>query len=255
MQLALFLLLRKSLGVVAGMVLLGATAGAETPAARLNHELPLLPTFAGVRLEPGRWSNPWTPSDWGEPKLSGHDWSPANVSIDGGDLVLRMTGSNAAQVQARAATASRSATFEVDSTLPEMRPGLIAAPLWLYSHDTRDEIDFEATGPKGLTVTVYARGAAVYSETLIRGNLSGRRYRLAIEYQAGRRIVFWIDGVARAEVTPASTARGAFPDAPLKPLIELWPTMSEEWAGRWTPLGSGESLTMRIHGYRSSGPA
>lgn len=210
-----------------------------------------LPDFSGTRLESYNWTNPWTPSDWTEPKLPDYVWSHNNVAVEGGDLVLRLDDRRTGQVQAHDAAFSESALFEVDTTLPEMVPGLIAAPLWLYNLPTRDEIDFEVVGTKGLTITIYAGGEAVFSDLIIPGDLSNARFRLGIEYRAGEQIRFLVDGDEVLAVTPDETDGGAFPTAPLKPYIELWPTEAEGWAGRWRPLLPGEELVMRVHGYAS----
>ncbi|WP_374389136.1 hypothetical protein [Brevundimonas sp.] len=209
-----------------------------------------LPDFSGVRLVPGDWRAPWTPSDWTEPKLSGYRWSPQEATVVGGALELRLRDGRTAQVQAGDRAFSRDALFEVDATLPRMRPGLIVAPLWLYSRTTRDEADFEVVGTRGLTVTVYARGRSVWSRLLIPGDLSGARLRLGLRYQAGRRLSFLVDGRERAALS-ADDAE-AFPRAPLKPLMELWPTRAVEWAGAWRAPSPGEALTLTIHGYRAT---
>lgn len=234
-----------SLAMAGSQPRVGDAAPAGTPASQDP-----LKDFSDVRLVPGDWNAPWTPSDWTEPKLSGYRWSPQEAAVVGGALELRLRDGRTAQVQAGDHAFSRDALFEVDATLPRMRPGLIAAPLWLYSRTTRDEADFEVVGTRGLTVTVYARGQSVWSRLLIPGDLSGARLRLGLRYQAGRRLAFLVDGAERAALASADVE--AFPSAPLKPLMELWPTRAVEWAGAWREPPPGEVLTMKIHGYRAT---
>lgn len=234
------------LGATAGMM----TAKAQPPPARL-------PDFSAVTLRLWDWSAPLAPSQWSEPKLGGYDWRADHASIREGELLLSVSEKASGQVQTNAAAAASSALWEVDVTIPPMRDGLIAAPLWTFNADTFDEIDFEVVGRKGLQLTVWSavdgRHTSVWSRQVINGDLSGRRYRLGIEYAAGERIVFYVNGRQVAEVRPEDAPRG-FPSTPQKPYFDLWVAngLDPGWAGRWSPLRSGERLTMRLHGYRAT---
>lgn len=226
------------------------TAQAPTPP-------PPLPDFSGVTLRLWDWTAPLAPSQWGEPKLGGYDWRADHAVIRGGALVLSVSERASGQVQASAAGAATRGVWEVDVTLPEMRDGLIAAPLWTFNARTFDEIDFEIVGRKGLQLTLWSavdgRHTAVWSETVIKGDLSGRRLRLAIAYDAGRMIRFYVDGAVVAEVTPEDAPLG-FPASPQKAYLDLWVAngLDPAWAGRWRPLEKGRRLDMIVHGFRSS---
>lgn len=234
------------LGAAAGMM----TAKAQPPPAPL-------PNFAGVALRLWDWSAPFAPSQWSEPKLGGYDWRADHALIRDGELMLSVSEKASGQVQSNAAAAASSALWEVDVTIPPMRNGLIAAPLWTFNADTFDEIDFEVVGRKGLQLTVWSavdgRHTAVWSRQVIDGDLSGHRYRLGIGYVAGERIVFLVNGRQVAEVRPEDAPRG-FPSTPQKPYFDLWVAngLDPGWAGRWSPLRPGERLTMRLHGYRAT---
>lgn len=205
-----------------------------------------LPPIAGP-LQLNNWGNPWAPSNWDEPKLIGYSWSGSNAFLDGSDLKIRVTERNSGQIQQRDAARSSKARWEADVTLADQVPGLIQAPLWTYNKDTRDELDFEWVGSKGLQLNVYAKGVSVWSK-LIPGDYS--RHHIAIEYEAGKSVIFIMDGVELDRVTPAQTKGGAFPASPMKAYIEAWPSGAEGWAGKWQGAGSG--LTMTVHGFRQS---
>lgn len=213
----------------------------------------VLPNFAGYNLEngaSGKWGNTWTRSTWDETKLSGYSWSEKNARIVGPDLLISVTERNSGQVQADYRAVFTKARWEVDVTLAPNAPGLIQAPLWTYNNETRDELDFEWVGKKGLQLNVYAKGVSVWSKLLFPGDNSGKRHHIALEYDAGKSVIFIMDGVELARVTPADTKGNAFPQSAMKAYIEAWPTMSEGWGGKW--LGAGSGLTMTVHGYKQS---
>ena len=202
-----------------------------------------LPPIRGP-IVASNWTNAWASADWSEAKLGAYPWSAANARLVGKDLVIRVTEKNSGEVQQNGAAASLSSRWEVDATAAPMTPGLIQAPLWLYNKDTRDEIDFEYVGDRGLHLTIYKRGVAVWSKT-IQGDFT--REHLALEYRAGRSVVFFANGTELATVTPDMAA---LPDSPMKAYIEMWVTTAENWAGRWP--GAGNGLEMRIHGFRQT---
>lgn len=216
-----------------------------------------LPNWAGVKLETWNFNNDFFPAQWAEPKLNGYNWEAANADIVDGILHLKVSEKASAQVQS-SHYYSR-ALWEIDVILPQMRGGLVAAPLWLMSKDKSDEIDFEFIGTKGLTLTVWTnvsdRKSAVWSrgpdQPIIPGNLSGKRYRLGIEYDAGKSITYYIDGRRFITVTPNET-NGTFPSRPMKPFFDLWVANGVDpgWAGAWQALSTGEYLNMRVLGYK-----
>ena len=220
-----------------------------------------LPDFSGIEMAVWDWGKPFAPSEWGEPKLGGYDRKSANVRITGGKLELNITEKASAQVQANDAGLLTKARWEVDVTIPTMKPGLIAAPLWTYdSKGQADELDFEVVGTKGLTLTIWAsvdgKKESVWDnggKPIIPGDLSGKRYKLAIDYEAGKVVVFYIDDKEVARVTPADCPKG-FPKEKQKAFIDLWVAngLDAGWAGKWTPLRKGHALTMTVHGFRQS---
>ncbi|TIW20448.1 MAG: glycosyl hydrolase family protein, partial [Mesorhizobium sp.] len=128
-----------------------AQAAAEQSAA-----IAPLPDWSKVKLQLWKYNNPFVPSQWSEPKLGGYGWKGSNVKIVDGALQLTVSEKASAQVIAGAKSDSGSARWEVDVTLPTMKPGLIAAPLWTFNDKAHEEIDFEIVGTKGLQLTVWA---------------------------------------------------------------------------------------------------
>lgn len=217
-----------------------------------------LPDWSKVKLQLWKYDNPFFPSQWSEPKLGGYDWKASNVKIVDGELQLTVSEKASAEVIGGGKSDSSSARWEVDVTLPTMRPGLIAAPLWTFNDKAHEEIDFEIVGTKGLQLTVWAnvnnKHKSVWVKWVRLGDLSGKRYRLGIEYEAGKRVAFFVDGEEAAVVTPADTAGGAFPNKPMKPYFDLWvaagDVMDPRWAGKWEPMAPTDRLVMTIHGYK-----
>lgn len=238
--------------LIAASVLAGALAAstAQAPPA-----LDPLPDFSEHRLRLWDWNAAFAPSEWSEPKLGGYAWRADHAVIREGELVLSVSERASGQVQAGAQASRLNALWEVDVTLPSMREGLVAAPLWTFNAKTNDEIDFEVVGLSGLQLTIWSsvggRHTAVWSQTVLRGDLSGRRLRLGIAYEAGERVRFFVNGNLAADVTPADTPLG-FPSTPQKPYFDLWVAngLHPGWAGAWTPLPRGVSLDMTLHGYR-----
>ncbi|MCM2458094.1 family 16 glycosylhydrolase [Rhizobium sp. CG4] len=216
-----------------------------------------LPSWAGVKLETWNYTNDFFPSQWGEAKLGGYNWQAANASISGGTLLLSVSEKASAQVQANQYYSH--ALWEIDVVLPQMRSGLVAAPLWLMSRDKSDEVDFEFLGTKGLTLTTWTNvngvKSAVWSrgpnQPIIPGNLSGKRYKLGIEYEAGKSITYYVDGQKLITITSNDT-KGSFPSLPMKAFFDLWAANGVDpgWAGAWQPLSGGEQLTMQVLGYK-----
>jgi len=220
----------------------------ETPPVVVVPDVPKsrFPAVAGP-LQVWNWTNAWGPSEWDEPKLSGYPWSSANAQLIGDDLSIKVTEKKSAQVQQNDAGLSTSARWDVDVTLAPQTPGLIQAPLWLYNKDTKDEIDFEYAGDKGLQLNVYAKGISVWGK-VIKGDF--KREELAVEYRAGKSIIFLANGAELDRVTPEMTKGNAFPASPMKALMEMWVSGAVGWAGAWK--GAGTGLEMRIHGFKQT---
>jgi len=248
-----------SLGVSVAVPLLAGQALAQTAAEQgAKPALGPLPDWSKVKLQLWKYENPFVPSQWNEPKLGGYGWKSENVKIINGELQLTVSEKASAQVITGGKSDSPSARWEVDVTLPKMRPGLIAAPLWTFNDKAHEEIDFEIVGTRGLQLTVWAsvnnQHKSVWVKWIELGDLSGKRYRLGIEYEAGKRVTFLINGKEAAVVTPADTAAGAFPNKPMKPYFDLWvaagSVMDPRWAGQWEPMAPDDKLVMTIHGYK-----
>jgi hypothetical protein len=216
-----------------------------------------LPNWTGVKLELWNYQNPFFPSQWGEAKLNGYDWRANHATISNGSLLLSVSEKASGQVQGNEYLSR--ALWEVDVILPEMRSGLVAAPLWLMSRDKSDELDFEFLGVKGLTLTAWTdvdgSKRAVWSlganGTGQIGNLSGKRYKLGIAYNAGKSVTFYVNDKKLKTITPDDTG-GRFPKLPLKPFFDLWVAngIDPGWAGSWQPLPGGTTLTMQVLGYK-----
>lgn len=151
-----------------------------------------------------------------------------------------------------------SGLWEADVTLPEMRDGLVVAPLWLYNNKTKDEFDFEFIGRRGMEVTIHTYPNGVYrkkSKLLFSDqDWSGRRVRFAIKLSVDNGYAeMFVDGkmVHRFE----KQEMGFFTASNMKPIISMWaadPNNSNftQWLGRWAGIAPGEELVMKVHGYR-----
>lgn len=163
------------------------------------------------------------------------------------DEVLNLSVSERAsgQVQTLAAKAAAvSALWELDVTLPQMPDGLIAAPLRTFNGAPFDEIDFEVVGRTGLQLTFWTavggRRTAVWSDKVIPGDLSGRRFRLGIAYEAGERIRLFVDGRVVADIPPENSPTGV-PTMSQKPYFDLWAAngLNPDWRGPGAPYRPG----------------
>ena len=203
------------------------------------------------------WSGKWIGSEWGNGN-SPLPWKFDHVAQPAGaDTLFTLDAAGAPQIQAGTAEAKADGLWEADVTLPQLREGLIVAPLWLYDPASRDEIDFEFAGRRGLDVSMhsYVNGSHVQNTVrLFAGtDMSSQRKRFGIKVdQATGAVEMYIDGV-RVHRWDRSTTNG-FITHPVKPWIEMWAANPWDggftgWAGNWTPLAQGQTLTMRVHGY------
>ena len=218
-----------------------------------------LPDWSACQAPALEVQQSFVPSQWSEPKLGGYDWKAANVKIVDGALQLTVSEKASAEVISGGNSAFSSAKWEVDVTLPDDEARAYrSSALDVQRQEPMRKIDFEIVGTKGLQLTVWAnvdnQHKSVWVKWILLGDLSGKRYRLGIEYEAGKRVVFFIDGKEAAVVTPADTAGGAFPNKPMKPYFDLWvaagAVMDTRWAGKWEPMAPSDKLVMTIHGYR-----
>ena len=172
------------------------------------------------------------------------------------DFILDFGG--APQLQAvKGTSAHTDGLWETEVTLPQLRDGVVVAPLWLYDPDSRDEIDFEFAGRKGLDVSIHAYPNGTHRKKTVRlfegQDLSGRtlRFGILVDTIAGEAEMIVDDQVVyvfrKAEL-------GWFVSKPLKPWIEMWAADPENagfaaWVGEWQGIADGEEMRMRVHGY------
>nr|WP_232367419.1 family 16 glycosylhydrolase [Altererythrobacter lutimaris] len=149
---------------------------------------------------------------------------------------------------------STKAFYEVDVTLPELRSGMVVAPLWLWHDHTRDEVDFEFVGDKFLQLTIhsYRSGEHRTKEHQIEGNFSGQRMKLGIATDLERGE---IDMLVNGQVVYTFyNNTNAFPTGEMRPVISMWVgdnvSWAEPWTGPWEGFAEGEQLVMTVHGYR-----
>lgn len=244
----------------------GGSTGPAAPASGPVPARPLQPASISSPLPPldlsdmrlWNWSGKWHASQWSN-AMSPIAWKFDRVTrTASGDVLFRLDSDGAPELQAvDGQTAEASGFWEADVTLPQLKDGLVVAPLWLYDKNSRDEIDFEYAGRKGLDVTMHANIGGQMRTTSTRlfagRDMSGERHRFGIRVdQAAGTIEMFFDGarVHRWErsVTPDFVSR------PLKPFISMWaasPTNGGfvSWVGAWAGLAPGEALTMTVHGY------
>lgn len=234
----------------------GRMAGQTAPAATTS--LPPL-DLSGMRL--WNYNAKWHASEWanaGGPI----PWKADHVKPQpNGDVHLILDSAGAPQLQAvKGMTGYTSGLWETEVTLPQMQDGLIVAPLWLYHSGSKDEIDFEFAGTKGLDVSMHAYPGGVHKQKTVRlfpgQDMSGQRKRFGIRLDLQQGFAdMYVDGqmVHRFD----RTELGFFVSNPLKPFIEMWATDPNNagfvsWTGGWKGLQPGERKVMVVHGYAHS---
>lgn len=242
-----------------------ALLGIPAPATTTIVPAPAI-TIAPVALRPldlttmrlWNWSGKWIGSEWGN-WMSPLPWKFRNIAQPAAaDTLLSLDATGSAQLQAGGGSAAqRDGLWETDVTLPKLKDGLVVAPLWLYDPASRDEIDFELAGRKGLDVTmhVYVNGVhKTSSKRLFAGvDMSNRRMRFGIRVdQTLGAVEMFVNG-QRVHIFERAKM-GFFVAKPMKPWIELWAADPRDanfvtWVGKWPGLATGERLTMRVHGY------
>jgi hypothetical protein len=201
------------------------------------------------------WQGLWHASEW-DHAFSDVPWRFAQISqASNGDTFFNLDRSGAPELQAINQPAHTKGLWEADVTLPKEASGLAIAPLWLYNTSSKDEIDFEFVGTKGLQLNIhsYSTGKHVQAPVMLSGTTgwSGRRVRFGIrtDIEAGK-IELMVDGKL-VHTYLRSTNPGAFPSTALKPFMSMWPAKSGlSWAETWLGKWAGEPTTMIVHGYR-----
>jgi hypothetical protein len=201
--------------------------------------------------------------------LPGWTFSFDNVIVTPqSEVIARIThGSNAAfKWELEKLKQRTQGRYIVEVTLPKSRPGVVAAPLWLYSEGAREgghEFDFEFIN--GRIEYNLHNGHGGYNMRTVRKDLGGHRVRLEIIRRPNRvtmRVESLTNGFKdRLVVTPNKVRKWAKkPGAPKKlrwppnttamfPVMEFWVANAPSWVGEWQPLAEGESIEMTIHGY------
>ena len=189
-----------------------------------------------------------------------------------GSIVQRLTESWCAAIKWEGEKRRRrtQGKYVVEATISEVWPGVVYAPLWIYSEGSREgghEFDFEYM--EGRLEYNLHNGAGGFRMRSVDKDLAGHRVRWTIERRPGRVVMSvrsltdgWSDRLVVRPKTVAEWARqdGTPPDLrfppdsiPMFPLTELWRCRSPGWCGTWRPLPRGETIDMTIHGYRFSG--
>lgn len=222
---------------------------------------PVLAKLAPLDLSDMRlwnWNGKWHASEW-DHAFSTIPWRYNRVVRQStGDVKFRLDSTGAPQLQALNGTPSYSrGLWEVEATIPTLREGMVVAPLWLYDPTSKDEIDFEFVGRRGLDVTIHAYPGGVHKKHTVRllagTDMSGKRMRFGIRLdQTAGTATMLIGGNPVHTWTRAQL--GWFVSRPVKPFIELWAanpqlTWLTQWTGVWTPLAAGDHRTMTVHGY------
>lgn len=245
------------------------TATATPTAIATQTALATVPTLAKLpaldlsNMKLWNYAGNWHASEWAN-WMSLTPWKYSRVAkVANGDVRFTLDSTGAPELKAGTAIrAAKDGLWEADVTLPTLRDGLVVAPLWLYNNATKDEIDFEYAGRKGLDVTVhkYVNGLHLSkTQRLFAGvDMSGKRKRFGIRVsQSSGTIKMYLDG-ALVHTFDKSTL-GYFPTSEFRPLISMWPARSDwgnfvQWVGKWTPLKSTEQVTMIAHGYGYTAP-
>lgn len=200
------------------------------------------------------WEGRWHASHWDNP------WSSTPFSFDhvqqdeAGNTHLIFDAEGAPELRAqRGHPFSTKAYYEVDVTVPELRSGLVVAPLWLWNNDTKDEVDFEFVGDQYLQTTVHSYRSGSHKTQVHKfyGDFSGRRMRFAIETDLaeGR-----IDMLVNGEIIHTYyNNTNAFPTGKMRPVMSMWVgdqvDWAEPWTGPWGGLKDDEQIVMTVHGY------
>lgn len=204
------------------------------------------------------WGGKWHASEWAN-NMGPIPWHYDRVrQPDGGDTYFRLDSAGAPELMANGGTPSHAlGLWEADVTLPQLKDGLVVAPLWLYDGASRDEIDFEYAGRNGLDVTLHASLNGVMQYNTVRlfagRDMSGERHRFGIKVdQPAGYVEMYLDGALVHRWSRAGMK--FFVTHPVKPVISMWAADSSNsdfvsWVGRWGGLPANASLTMTVHGY------
>lgn len=205
------------------------------------------------------YSGDWHASQWNN-SFGAFEWKYDHVvkQVDGSvDFVMDMFGAPELQGQTGQGYYD-TGTWEVDVTLPEMRDGVVVAPLWLWNHNTKEEIDIEFVGRNGLDITIHAYPSGKNQKSTQRffsgEDWSGRRvvFAISIDVAAGWAEIF-VDGRMLRRLKRDEL--GYFVTKKFKPVMSMWAAAPghaglASWLGQWQGIAPGDKLVMKVHGYR-----
>ncbi|MBI1401470.1 hypothetical protein [Hyphomonas sp.] len=208
------------------------------------------------------------------------DFGAVQVQPDG-SLLHRLTNTAAASIkwEGEKRLKKTRGLYQVRATF-EARPGVIAAPVWLYSEGWREgghELDIEIMDGR-IEYNLHTASGAGFNMRSVEKDLGGHVVDYFIDRRDNDRIVMrvvsltdgWTDELV---ITPAQIAAwkaaGNAPadlkpipsDAEMFPATELWVANQQwgldpwngdltPWSGKWVPLPAGEAVDMLIIGYR-----
>lgn len=233
----------------------------EVTADRVRQPLPTpqmdlrLPRINLTDMQPWNWDGVWHASEWDNGN-STIPWKYGRVRQGfSGDTHFVLNASGAPELKAQKGhPALRNGMYEVDVTIPAMRPGLVAAPIWLFNEKTQESIAIEVVGQRHLQMTLHGNdaGARKSEDFRMPGDFSGRRMRLAIRRHVDLGLIdMFVDGEL---VHTFNEDSSAFPGSAMRPIISLYAgdkhRWSRSWAGTWTPMTGGDRVSMTVHGYR-----
>ena len=218
---------------------------------------PLAPLYlADMKL--WNWNGTWTASEWSNAN-SPIPWKYDHIAQVKGETSFTLDSVGAPELQAMNATpAYTRGLWETDVTLPSLRDGMIVAPLWIYDTTSKDEVDFEYAGRKGMDVSLHATSNGKLTSQTVRlfagRDMSGERHRFGIKVDESIGVVeMYLDGVRVYRWDKTDLAYTV--THPLKPWIEMWaanPTNAGfvAWAGKWAGMTAKDKpLVMTVHGY------
>jgi hypothetical protein len=222
---------------------------------------PILSTLKPLNLTDmwlWNWGGRWMASEWGNGN-SPLPWKYNHVNQPtAADTYFTLDTNGAPELQALGGTPAYSrGLWETEVTLPKLKDGLIVAPLWVYDPNSRDEVDFEFAGRKGLDVTMHSYPNGVHQQDTTRlfagQDMSGQRKRFGIKIdESAGYVEMYVDGALIHRWNRSGMPY--FISHPVKPWIEMWASNPKNagfvsWAGKWPGIDTNEVLKMTVHGY------
>lgn len=184
-----------------------------------------------------------------------------------GELVHELDGSKGSAIKWEAEKKLRKTQghYVVEATINRVAPGVVYAPLWLYSEGAAEpyhEYDFEYMNGR-LEYNLH-NGRGGFNMRKVDKDLTGHRVRYEIIRTPGlvtMRATSLTDGwTDELVITPSlvstwATQTGAPPELrfpadniAMYPVTELWISKWPAWSGTWDPA-TQVPITMTLHGY------